>query len=82
MESWIDIINDDAADGTDDRIILPQKQQFDLDSKGTMIKEVEYKFDDTNPDQVIRTETKYDFFDPEKFEFTKEDFEVYFKYFK
>lgn len=66
MESWIDIINDDAADPNDDRIILPQKQQFELNSNGTLIKEVDYKFDDTNPDQVIRTEVKYEMVDVKK----------------
>lgn len=66
MESWIDIINDDAMDGNDDRIILPQKQQFELNNNGSIIKEVDYKFDDTNPDQVIRIETKYEIVDVKK----------------
>ena len=64
--SWIDIINDDAADPNDDRIILPPKAIFDLNNSGTIVKEVSYKFDDTNPENVIRTETKYEIVDVKK----------------
>jgi len=68
MESWIDIINDDAADPSDDRIILPPKAIYDLNNTGTLIKEIRYKFGDSekNKDSVIRTETKYEIIDVKK----------------
>ena len=65
MESWLDIIAD-AADPNDDRIILPQKQIHELNSNGTMIKEIQYRIDDNNPDSFIRTETKYEIVDVKK----------------
>ena len=66
MESWIDIINDDAADPNDDRIQLPPPTVIELNSTGNLIKEIRYRFDENNPDNVIRSETKFEIIDVKK----------------
>eukprot|EP01083_Nonionella_stella_P166736 558342_1 len=57
MEDWLDIINDDNnADQDGDRIVLPQPQIIDLPTTQNIQKEISYRFDENNPENIIRTE--------------------------
>ena len=55
MEDWLDIINDEN-EHDDGALILPQPQFVDVNATGTVQKEISYRFDDMNPENVIRTE--------------------------
>eukprot|EP00484_Ammonia_sp_Unknown_P001272 CAMPEP_0197021176 /NCGR_PEP_ID=MMETSP1384-20130603/2074_1 /TAXON_ID=29189 /ORGANISM="Ammonia sp." /LENGTH=288 /DNA_ID=CAMNT_0042448945 /DNA_START=31 /DNA_END=897 /DNA_ORIENTATION=+ len=63
MEDWIDIINDETADGDSDRLVLPPPQTVDLNAQGNLVKEIKYKFDENDAENIVRTETKYEIID-------------------
>ena len=66
MESWVDIINDDTTiDHDADHIVLPAKNDVEL--KGPNVRrEISYRFDDDNPDKIIRTERTYELVNTKK----------------
>eukprot|EP01084_Bolivina_argentea_P177033 306225_1 len=66
-EDWLDIINDDnAADQDADHIVLPPPQTEDIDKNGTIQKEISYRFDDTNLENIIRTERIFEIVNTKK----------------
>ena len=59
--SWIDIINDDAgADQDADHIVLPPQFSVEVKSNPSLRREITHRFDEDNPEQIIRTERTYE----------------------
>lgn len=65
MEDWLDIINDEN-EADDGALILPQPQFVDVNANGSIQKEISYRFDDMNPENVIRTERIFEVVDTKK----------------
>lgn len=65
MESWLDIIKDDrGADDDVDHILLPPPNDVVL--KGHLRREISYKFDEENPEMIIRKERTYEMVNTKK----------------
>eukprot|EP01084_Bolivina_argentea_P019395 36069_1 len=54
---YLDEYNNDHEISDDDTIIeLPQAEIIDLNESGTLQKEISYRFDENDPEKIIRTE--------------------------
>jgi len=65
MEDWLDIINDDNDDG--EHLVLPPPQIVDANAiGGSLQKEISYRFDENNPENIIRTERLFEIVNTKK----------------
>jgi len=60
MESWNDIINAPVTELDPDIIVLPAPNDVELEGATNLRREISYKYDEENPEMIIRTECTYE----------------------